>query len=73
MQRVLPSPLAMALLKTKWHKNDITQKGIYLVYLLYISSHNCQVLVVVFVTVAGRTQAPQLHLSVCLCVSVWEG
>lgn len=63
MQRVLSSPssLALALFKTKWHKNDITQKGIYLVYLLYISSHNCQVLVVLFVTVSGRTQALQLH------------
>lgn len=50
MQRVLLCPLpaySAAILKTKWHKNGITQKGIYLVYLLYISSHNCQVFVVV--------------------------
>lgn len=39
-------------LKTKWHKNDITQKRIYLVYLQHISSHNCQVSVaIVFVFV----------------------
>jgi len=62
-------------LKTKWHKNDITQKRIYLVYLQHISSHNCQVSVaIVFVFVfVGVGVIAVVAAAVVVAKGTWHG